>query len=452
MGIRTRKVILRMLMVLLVIITVFLIVRAFFNYTLGRKLDAAIKQAKADGIPVSSWDLAPACSDSENGAPLWRAAEALFSVSKGPEMASAQKAVECLYVGSPIEDSVRGDLLAWISRNRKVLGLIGDASAMRCFRFDPPGKRSFEKYYPDTKKLIQMTRLVALESVFRAESGDIEGAMDQCRRGFRFLNGLSNSDCNFLINDLIAISARKLLIASFNRIAQGLAMDSAVLSSWIGEFDVAEWRRQYAAGVRGDGVFALEYGLVFIAGGRDIEEGIFPWQRAWSRFANWMMRPLLKSQVLENMKLYRRLESLYPLPYYLQRAQFEKLRPESDELPWYKKPLGQFFPNYQSAFLKEASLEAVTLATEAGLACKIYKNKYGRYPENLDALVPEILDKVPIDPFSDKPLVYKLTADEVLVYSLGSNEKDDGGRQTYNLTQLVMEKDDDWAWREKIQP
>jgi hypothetical protein len=449
MEIKTRKVLLRMLAILLIVITVFLLVRAFFNYTLGRKLDTAIKQAKADGIPVSSWDLAFACTDQENGAPLWRAAEALFSLSKGPEMASAQKAVECIYGGSPIEDSVRGDLLAWIARNRRVLGLVGDASAMSCFRFDPPGKRSFEKYFPDTRKLIQMTRLVALESVFRAETGDIGSAIDQCRLGFRFLNGLSNSDSNFLINDLIAISARKLLIASFNRITQGRAMDSTVLSSWIGEFDASEWRRQYVAGIRGDAVFTLEYGMVFIAGGREIEEGVFPWQRTWSRFTNWIMRPLLKSQVIDNMALYRGLESVYPLSYHRQRALFEKMKPASDKLPWYKRPLGQFFPNYQSAFLKEASLEAMMLAAKAGLACKIYKNKYGRYPENLDALVPEILDKVPIDPFTDKPLVYKLTAAEVLIYSLGSNEKDDGGRQTYNHTQLVMEKDDDWAWREK---
>jgi predicted RNA polymerase sigma factor len=35
-----------------------------------------------------------------------------------------------------------------------------------------------------------------------------------------------------------------------------------------------------------------------------------------------------------------------------------------------------------------------------------------------------------------------------IVYSLGSNEKDDRGRSTYMITQMVMEKDDDWAWRE----
>ena len=35
-----------------------------------------------------------------------------------------------------------------------------------------------------------------------------------------------------------------------------------------------------------------------------------------------------------------------------------------------------------------------------------------------------------------------------LVFRLGSNEKDDGGRSTYMITQMVMEKDDDWTWKE----
>jgi len=89
------------------------------------------------------------------------------------------------------------------------------------------------------------------------------------------------------------------------------------------------------------------------------------------------------------------------------------------------------------------------LATRSGLACKIYKNRTGHYPENLEALVPDILPEVPIDPFTGKPIVYKMQNGELLIYSLGSNQKDDGGRMTYQITKIVMDKDDDWTWREK---
>jgi len=47
--------------------------------------------------------------------------------------------------------------------------------------------------------------------------------------------------------------------------------------------------------------------------------------------------------------------------------------------------------------------------------------------------------EVPIDPFLGKSVVYKIDNDELLIYGLGSIQKDDGGRSN-PIIQLVMEK------------
>jgi hypothetical protein len=104
--------------------------------------------------------------------------------------------------------------------------------------------------------------------------------------------------------------------------------------------------------------------------------------------------------------------------------------------------------NFEAAFMKEALVEATCLASRTGLACRLYKSRTGRYPDNLGALVPGILKEVPIDPFTGKTLVYRREGEGFIVYSLGTNEKDDGGRSTFNVSRLVMFKDDDLAWRE----
>ena len=93
-------------------------------------------------------------------------------------------------------------------------------------------------------------------------------------------------------------------------------------------------------------------------------------------------------------------------------------------------------------------IEAIMLTSRAGLACRLYKSRTGLYPASLEELVPGILTEVPIDPFTGKPFVYRREGEGFIVYSLGSNQKDDGGRSTYMITQLVMDKDDDWAWKE----
>jgi hypothetical protein len=83
-----------------------------------------------------------------------------------------------------------------------------------------------------------------------------------------------------------------------------------------------------------------------------------------------------------------------------------------------------------------------------GIACKIYKNMHGNFPEDLSELAPEILEEVPVDPFTGNSMIYKKQDSGIIVYSIGSNLKDDGGKGTWQITSLVMEKDDDWAWKE----
>jgi len=62
--------------------------------------------------------------------------------------------------------------------------------------------------------------------------------------------------------------------------------------------------------------------------------------------------------------------------------------------------------------------------------------------------MPDILSEVPTDPFSGNPLIYRKTPSGFIVYSVGLNGKDDGGRETREITIIVAEKDDDWVWYE----
>lgn len=62
------------------------------------------------------------------------------------------------------------------------------------------------------------------------------------------------------------------------------------------------------------------------------------------------------------------------------------------------------------------------------IALKRYQIKEGSYPTNLNALVPEFLPSVPLDPMDGKPLRYRLKTDGTfLLYSIADNGTDDGG-------------------------
>ena len=67
-------------------------------------------------------------------------------------------------------------------------------------------------------------------------------------------------------------------------------------------------------------------------------------------------------------------------------------------------------------------------ATLTILALARWRAEKGEYPASLDQLTAAgLLTDLPMDPFSDKPLIYRRTGDNFILYSLGPNFQDDGG-------------------------
>lgn len=64
----------------------------------------------------------------------------------------------------------------------------------------------------------------------------------------------------------------------------------------------------------------------------------------------------------------------------------------------------------------------------AGIALEIHRRRHGGYPASLDGLSPGLLPAVPPDRITGEPARYRLVDGRPLVYSVGSDRDDDGGR------------------------
>jgi hypothetical protein len=72
--------------------------------------------------------------------------------------------------------------------------------------------------------------------------------------------------------------------------------------------------------------------------------------------------------------------------------------------------------------------------TRIAISLAGYRAEQGAYPKKLSALSPKWLEKVPNDLFTRKPLHYeRRSADEAIVYSVGSDQKDNGGDDVDDL-------------------
>jgi hypothetical protein len=121
---------------------------------------------------------------------------------------------------------------------------------------------------------------------------------------------------------------------------------------------------------------------------------------------------------------------------------FKRLAGTGDYFWPYTFLIRRAFPNYLKAATTVARNQ--TQVNEALLACALerYRLAHQEYPETLAALAPQFVDVLPHDLIGGQPLKYRRMVDgSFLLYSIGWNEKDDGGIAGKSR------EEGDWVWR-----
>jgi hypothetical protein len=291
--------------------------------------------------------------------------------------------------------------------------------------------------------MMQLIRLLGFEAALRAEAGDAAGGLEEWIGGFRFAH-LTLQESN-LIETLVAIADARSLLAVLNSIVAGREVAMDRLKTALEVLDSTSWRSGVAASWRNERIYRVEE-VGAILRGRSPE-----YQDGWLMAALfWLARPLVRTQLMRQYGELDEIEALFKEPYFKSRPGMRAFDARHEGRPWYRRLPDNGISDISATGLKEAALEALLNTARVGLAARLYRIREKRWPERIAELVPDFLLAEPLDPFTGKPFIYRAGPEGLLVYSLGSNEKDDGGRGTFQITQLVTPKDDDWAWRDGI--
>lgn len=91
---------------------------------------------------------------------------------------------------------------------------------------------------------------------------------------------------------------------------------------------------------------------------------------------------------------------------------------------------GFFLPMLEKAFTRDAIHRAQVRAAIIALAIERFRlANGGKPPQNLLALVPAYLDRIPVDPYDGQLVRYKKTDKGYIVYCIGADGRDDGGAE-----------------------
>ena len=158
-----------------------------------------------------------------------------------------------------------------------------------------------------------------------------------------------------------------------------------------------------------------------IAGKRVTEFLQTEWQRSGD--SAWHLNPTAATRHFENMEQ-RFFERGWELNSHWSLLRFPLIRTRSELIADYV--LSRFYPAFrliQFAFDRtNTHFELLRLA----VALERYRSANGGYPADLEALVPQFLEEVPMEPLTGrKSFVYKVTPDEATAFLIHSSEWDE---------------------------
>ena len=93
-----------------------------------------------------------------------------------------------------------------------------------------------------------------------------------------------------------------------------------------------------------------------------------------------------------------------------------------------KTLIATLMPAIGSACEAETRARTRDALGQLGLALTAYRADHSAYPESLNVLAPRYIAQVPRDLVNEQPLHYKRQGDGILLYSVGTNGVDEGGR------------------------
>ena len=102
-------------------------------------------------------------------------------------------------------------------------------------------------------------------------------------------------------------------------------------------------------------------------------------------------------------------------------------------------------PSIDTCVVRSSQCQAQLFQADTACALERYRLKYHKLPATLGDLVPAYFEKIPHDVINGQPLIYKrLNEQDFILYSVGWNEKDDGG-----MVNKRHRDEGDWVWASK---
>ena len=395
----------------------------------------------------------PVADESLNAAPLYQKAIDLCKEPPKIEGIELLKAIgDKDWVGRLAEDEISA-LRRWISSNIEALDYFIQASEKpHCWwERQAEGDVVRKLLMPELVPMKKLAKLTCWRAKLKAHGGDLEGSFDDllaCCRAGRHLKGPGP-----LVEQLVGIAIQQLGVEGIFTVLDTQNLDAPRLKSLQERFEQLMAEDTYVMNFKTESFFVLDFiqrcytdngrGSGHMIPGR-LEEfwlAIFNEQRLDEvlEYGRFLAMALVGADRREMTRMFETAYDSFQewankTPWQLRQedVDFEIGIGEWSSLKRVRYwPITMFLPALGRVVELSHRSRANGEALITTIALLRYKKDKGIYPGNLDELkAAGFIEKVPMDLYSDQPLVYKRVNGDFTLYSLGADFDDDGAVQT----------------------
>jgi hypothetical protein len=411
-----------------------LVIVAFFvflRFSLKSELEKRFDAIRAAGYPVT-------CTELDEWYSIPRGAQNaadhfLLAFSYHQEWTGQKRELLPIVSGAqlplrtePLAEETKTAIAQYLADNGRELELLHEAVAIKHCRYPVDFTKGLATQLPDLADVKIGARLLTLEAVLHAENAEAQLATDSITSAFSLARSLSNQP--MAISHLVCIACRNLAVQSLeygiNRVqftdeqlaelgralveAQDL---SALARAWAGErcqgieFFNDPVLNSQSIGLFGDRPPSQILMLLYQAAGFSDKDAL-------------IYLDLMEGSIGANQ-----------LPLHQRRKTLGALEDEVGAVSKIHVLLHAFVPAISRVTELDLAAIARLRTAQVAVAVERYRLATGGLPDTLAELVPRYLDTVPKDPFDGKDLRYKKLDIGFVIYSIGEDETDNGGKE-----------------------
>ena len=379
------------------------------------KVEERVKALRAAGYPTTFAELTEYTklpAGVENAAEVYLRAFAVFVRPVDDPNVPVLGAGHWPDRGVPLPKPMTKGIADCLADNRQCLALLHEAVGIEHCRYDS----DYNQMMSQGEGIRHSALLLNLSTIYHANQGDAAAALACIKGGLRVGDSLQKEPA--LISHLVRIACIAVALGGLERSLSLTTFTDPQLKELSDALTRTGSTLDFAQVLVTERCFMIE---TCRNPWRSAPPGQSPPPRMFPGF-----RQTWLGDTLDFMAEYIETAQQPPVE---RLAQFRQTQRKIDQLPFWHMMIRISVPALGRAGELDLRVRAHLDLAQTALALERHRLATGKLPQQLDELVPQYLEKAPLDPFDGQPIRYHPGTPGYVLYSIGEDGHDNGGRE-----------------------